>query len=350
MKPLSVHIDPPQTHCEIEFPQDFDALEKSLRTQIGKRKFLVVTDENVAKYVSFVNRFKDNLLILPGSEINKNWKAVNHILTECFEREFDRQSVLVAIGGGVVGDMAGFTAAIFFRGIPFLQVPTTLLAQVDASIGGKTGIDYEYGKNTVGAIHQPEKIYDCPEFLKTLPESEIKNGLAEMIKHGIIASKKHFEDLEKIANTLSPSGRDKREGETLKGILSEIIKIVPDSVAIKAKIVEQDEREHGDRIFLNLGHTSGHAIELLSKYTIPHGRAVAIGTMMAVQYSLEQEMCSDQLVDRIENIFNKFDIDLMCDFTEEEIWEAMKHDKKKKDGKIRLVLPKKIGEVEVVSV
>jgi len=336
MKPLTVHIDPKETHCEIEFPQDFDALEKDLRKQIGKRKFLVVTDENVARFSTFPNRFKKNLLILPGGELNKNWKTVNHILTECFEREFDRQSVLVAVGGGVIGDMVGFTAAIFFRGISFLQVPTSLLAQVDASIGGKTGIDYEYGKNTVGAIHQPEKIYDCSEFLETLPKSEIKNGLAEMIKHGIIASPDHFKALEKIA---SPDPK-----------VEDIIPLIRDSISIKANIVEQDEREHGVRIFLNLGHTSGHAIEHLSKYTIPHGRAIAIGTMMAANYALEKGICDDETVDRIENIFNQFDIDLMCDFDEEEIWEAMKHDKKKKDGKIRLVLPKKIGEVSVVSI
>ncbi len=337
MKTLSVHIAPKETHCEIEFPQDFDALEKALRKQIGKRNFLIVSDTNVEKHTSFLKRFKkDEVFLLDPKTDRKDWEGLRKIIAACFEKNLDRSSVLVAIGGGVVGDMGGFAASILMRGIPIIQVSTTLLGMVDASVGGKTAINCEQGKNLLGSFHHPEKVFCCEEFLETLPETEIKNGICEMIKHGIITSMKHFEDLEKIANP-HPTAR-------------QIFPYVTDSIAIKADIVSKDSNEKGIRLQLNLGHTFGHALELLSDMKIPHGRAVAIGTVMAANYALEHGLCDDETVDRIENIFNQFDIDLICDFDEKEIWEAMKHDKKKKDGKIRLVLPKKIGEVEVVSV
>lgn len=334
-KPIHISIDPPPTHCEIEFVEDFAKLEKKIRAQIGNRKFLVVTDSNVAKFSKFPKQFKKNLFIL-SAQNKKDWKAVNEILKECFERDLDRNSVLVAIGGGTMGDIVGFASSIFMRGIAFLQVPTSLLAQVDASIGGKNGIDYTYGKNLIGTIHQPEKIYNCDEFLLTLPESEIRNGLAEMIKHGIIASPTHFKHLEKIAS--SPPD------------IRKIIPLIRESIEIKACIVERDERDHHVRIQLNLGHTFGHAIEMLSKYKISHGQAVAIGTMMATNFAVQHGICSEKVADRIENLFHKFRIDILCDFDEKRIWEAMKHDKKCVDGHVRLVLPKAIGEVEVVLI
>ncbi len=352
MKPIKIKITPSEIHSEIGFPEDFDILEKELRAQIGKRNFLIVSDTNVAKHTSFLERFeKKEVFILDPKKDHKNWEGAEKILGACFVKNLDRSSVIIAISGGVVGDMTGFVAALFMRGVPVIQVPTTLMGMVDSAIGGKTAINCKFGKNLIGSFHQPESIWCCDDFLKTLPESEIKNGLAEMIKHGIIASPKHFEDLEKISDSLSPPGRDKSEGEkTLRRILPQIIKIIPDSIKIKTDIIQEDTQEKGARLALNLGHTFGHAIELLSDMGISHGQAVAIGTVMAAQRSLEQKMCSMDLVDRIENIFNKFGIDVTCDFEKSEIWEAMKHDKKKKDGHIRLVLPTEIGNVEVVTV
>ena len=337
MKPLKINITPSEIHSEIGFLEDFDKLEKELRAKIGKRNFLIVSDTNVAKYTSFLERFeKKDVFILDPKTDHKNWEGAEKILGACFTKDLDRSGIIVAIGGGVVGDMTGFIASLYMRGVPVIQVPTTLMGMVDSAIGGKTAINCKFGKNLIGSFHQPESIWCCNDFLKTLPESEIKNGLAEMIKHGIIASPAHFEDLERIA---SPHPK-----------IEDIIPLIPASIKIKTDLIQEDTKEKGARLALNLGHTFGHAIELLSDMGIPHGQAVAIGTMMAANHSLEQEMCSIGLVDRIENIFNKFGIEVTCDFAEDEIWEAMKHDKKKKDGHIRLVLPTEIGKVEVVTV
>jgi len=337
MKNLSIHLPKKEISYEVVFPEVFDDLEKKLRSQIGKREFLIVTDKNVQKFTPFLKKFqKKEVLVLPAGETTKHWPSVEKILNECFKRDFSRTAVLVAIGGGVIGDITGFASAIFKRGIPVIQIPTSLLAMVDASIGGKTGIDCAYGKNLIGTFHQPEKIFCCRNFLQSLPESEIKNGLGEMIKHGILGSEKHFRDLEKIANP-HPTAE-------------QVFPLVSDSVAIKANIVEDDEREAGARMQLNLGHTFGHAIELLHDFKFPHGLAVSIGTVMATQYALEQGICSEETADRIENIFNKFGIDITCDLSEKKIWEAMKHDKKVKNGHIRLVLPTKIGGVMVHTV
>lgn len=337
MKSLVINLPVRKISYEIEFSETFKELNTRLKEQIGKRKFLIVSDQNVDKFTSFLNTFdKKNILILPPGEKTKHWPYVEKILDKCFEEKLDRSAVLVAIGGGVIGDITGFAASIYKRGIPVIQIPTSLLAMVDASIGGKTGIDCQYGKNLIGTFHQPEKIYACEEFLKSLPLSEIKSGLGEMIKHGILGSPKHFTDLEKIAN---PNPTAKR-----------IFPLVRDSMNIKSQVVEQDEREGGARMQLNLGHTFGHAIELLHDFKFSHGIAVAIGTVMAAQYALEHGICNEETVDRIENIFNKFEMDITCDLSEEQIWQAMANDKKVKEGRIRLVLPEKIGKVRVHTV
>jgi len=338
MKNLAIGLPCKKVSYEIEFSEKFNNLVKSLKKQIGNRNFLIVSDQNVEKFTPFLNNFnKENIFILPAGEETKRWLFVEKILNKCFEKELDRSSsVLIAIGGGVVGDITGFAASLYKRGFPVIQIPTSLLAMVDASIGGKTGIDCAYGKNLIGTFHQPEKIYACEEFLETLPLLEIKSGLGEMIKHGILGSEKHFSDLEKIANP-NPTAK-------------QVFSLVRDSMKIKARIVEQDEREGGARMQLNLGHTFGHAIELLHDFKFSHGIAVAIGTVMATQYALKNGICDEETADRIENIFNKFEIDVTCDLEENEIWKAMTHDKKVKDGHIRLVLPEKIGKVRVHTV
>jgi len=330
----NVAIDLPQKNISysVVFPESFAELLKDLKAQIGTRKFLIVSDKNVQKFTPFLEHFdRKDIFILPPGEASKHWESVENILDACFKKDMTRDSVLVAVGGGVVGDTAGFAASVFKRGMPIIQIPTSLLAMVDASVGGKTGIDSPYGKNLIGTFHQPEKVFCCRNFLQSLPESEIKNGLGEMIKHGILGSEKHFKDLEKIANP-HPTAH-------------QVFPFIPDSIAIKAAVVEADERESGHRMQLNLGHTFGHAIELLHDFKFPHGLAVSIGTVMATQYALEHGICSEATADRIENIFNKFGIDITCDLPEKKIWEAMRHDKKVKDGHIRLVLPEKIGKV-----
>jgi 3-dehydroquinate synthase len=337
MKSITVTIPHQEYSYEVQFSQDFDILEQSLRKQIQKRNFLIVTDSSVSQHTEFLNRFGENeYLVLEKEKDQKNWTSLEKILTACFQKNIDRSSVLIALGGGVIGDMTGLAASLYMRGIPVIQIPTTLLAMVDASIGGKTAINCEFGKNLIGTFHQPEKIFCCQSFLSTLPESEIKNGLCEMIKHGIIASEKHFSDLANIA-TPHPTAE-------------QVFRFVPDSIQIKTRIVERDVRESGTRMALNLGHTFGHAIELLSKMKIPHGRAVAIGCVMAANYAVQHTMCDSQTADRIQGIFDAFGIDLSCEFSTSKIWKAMKHDKKCLNGRIRLIVPKKIGSVEVVTV
>ncbi len=342
MKPIKVKVPAKPSEYEIAFHDSFGALVKTLRAQIGDRKFIIVSDHNVIEKTAFFAKdldLDDTILVsLKPGETEKNWESIDHILHSAFDAGLDRGSVMVAVGGGVIGDMTGFAASIFMRGIPFIQVPTTLLAMVDASIGGKTGIDCQYGKNLIGAIQQPEAVMVCPKFLETLPEIEIKNGLAEMVKHGVVADKKHFEDLEKLAQ------------EDFSTIRSKIFDYAPASINIKKTIVESDEKESGKRKFLNFGHTFGHAIELCSNFEIPHGRAVAIGCVMASQYAYEHGLCEDETVDRIENIFNQFEVDLTCEISEADIWNAMSRDKKKFGSTLTLILPKKIGEVDYFKV
>ena len=343
MNKLKVSISPSkEKNYDISFLNDFDFLEKNLKEQINGRNFLIVTDENVYKKTEFFKKQnlcdKNKILILPPGEKNKNLQNIEKIWDTCGKNYLDRSSVLINICGGVVGDMVGFAASSYKRGINFIQIPTTLLSMVDASVGGKTGFDNQYGKNIIGAFHQPEAVFCCIKFLETLEEVEIKNGLCEMIKHGILNSEAHFSDLENLAN---------RNFNTLqsKEFLEILFLLVRDSITIKKEIVEQDEKEKGIRAHLNLGHTFGHAVELLSNYQIPHGQAVAIGCIMATEFSAKNNFCETNLIDRIESIFNKFNINLFCDFPEKEIWDKMKHDKKVFAGKIHLILPKKIGEV-----
>lgn len=333
MQKLTVHIPSAPQSYEVLMIQDFDALLRCLKLQMGSRKSLLVTDKNVQKHMPLALREWPYGLPLPAGETHKNWKSIETILHYAFENDFDRSCLFVALGGGVVGDMAGFAASLFMRGVSFIQIPTTLLAMVDASVGGKTGIDCSYGKNLIGAFNQPEVVYCCLDFLKTLPAVEIKNGLAEMIKHGILGSQNHFEQLQSIAS--------------LKPKLNEIQPLILDSIAIKKKVVEEDEQEQSKRMALNLGHTFGHAIEMLSDYKIAHGQAVTMGTVMAAEYAEQNHICSRETTQKIRSLFEAFGFDLVVPFERAQIFEAMKHDKKKRGGKIYLVLPTRIGEVVV---
>jgi len=342
MNSIQINTPAQSGQYDISFHDDFNLLAAALKKQIVDRRFVLVTDTNVNDKTSFLKDHlkpsAEQLVVLKPGETEKKWSSIDQILTTCFEAGLDRGSVIVAVGGGVIGDMAGFAASIFMRGIPFIQVPTTLLGMVDASIGGKTGIDCEYGKNLIGAIQQPEAVMVCDHFLETLPDLEIKNGIAEMVKHGVVASEKHFKDLE----TLSAKGWE--------SVRAEIFKLAPASMNIKKDIVEQDEKEAGIRKFLNFGHTFGHAIELCSNFEIPHGRAVAIGSIMAANYAAERGLCEWDLVDRLENIFNQFEVDLTCHIDEADLWKAMGTDKKKFGKTLTLILPKTIGEVDYYDV
>ncbi len=345
MKPLTIKLPQNQIQYDIEFIDTYKSVQDILEKQINKRMYLLVTDENVYTKSPFfqkdINKYKNEVLVLPAGESEKNWNTVEKILDKAFALELDRSAVFIVVGGGVYGDMVGFAASIFMRGVPFVQVPTSLLAMVDSSVGGKTGFDSKHGKNLIGAFHQPEKVICSTNFLETLPEVEIKNGLCEMIKHGIIASPEHFNDLQRL-------GRDYTKSK--KFDIEKLKPLIKDSITIKKNIVEQDEKEAGIRGHLNLGHTFGHAIEHLSNFKIPHGQAVAMGCVMATKFACGKGFCDQKLIDQIKEIFELFDIPTTCEFSEDEIFNAMTHDKKKKDGIIRLILPREIGKVEYYSI
>ncbi len=338
---LSIELQQKTIRYSIDFfPENtFTKLKNALKKQINNRKHLFVTDENIVSKTDFFTEDLSNCIVLPAGEENKTWENIEKIIDTCFEHDLDRSSVLIAVGGGVIGDMTGFASSIFMRGIPFIQVPTTLLSMVDSSVGGKTGIDTKHGKNLIGTFHQPERVLCCKHFLSTLEFIEIQNGLSEMIKHGILGSPTHFKHLEDVVYTCSD-----------KTLLSQkIFSLVPESITVKKHIIEQDETEQfgGVRGFLNLGHTYGHAIELLSHFQVPHGIGVAKGIICALETSKHRNLfTNEEEENRIKNIFTAVQIDTNHPFSDTEIQHAMKHDKKKKDGKIRLVLIKRIGEVQ----
>lgn len=361
MQDIKLDITRKNIKYSINFPQDFEELASKLTAQINNRNFILITDENVfckseffqkshEKHQKIYGKLQEKTLILPAGEQYKNWISIEKILEKAFENNLDRTSLMIAIGGGVIGDMVGFASSIFMRGVPFIQIPTTLLAMVDSSVGGKTGIDSQFGKNLIGAFHQPEAVFCCTHFLQSLPESEIKNGLCEMIKHGIIHDSPpnpHFQKLLELSECVAPLPL----GEAGRGLLSEellskLTALIADSIAIKKYIVQKDEQEAGIRGYLNLGHTFGHAIELLSEFRIPHGQGVAMGIMKSIEYAEKYGILEDKnLTKKLKKILKNFQITIDHDFSDPEIIAAMRHDKKKKDGKIRLILPQKIGQV-----
>jgi 3-dehydroquinate synthase len=294
---------------------------------VSSGKIAVISNPEIAKlYASKIQGYE--LILIPEGESHKNLETVQQIYTQLLEKDFTRHDVLIALGGGVVGDITGFVAATYMRGMAYVQVPTSLLAMVDSSVGGKTGVDLPEGKNLVGAFKNPKGVLIDPEFLKTLPEAEIKCGLAEIVKHAIIADPELFEILE--------SGQFDFEF------------VIRRALQVKIKIVHEDPKEENQRMLLNLGHTFGHAIELLSNYQIRHGEAVAIGMVQAAQFALEQKFCKADLVERIRNLLIKLGLPTeLPNISKDALWTAMKHDKKRKADKLSLVLPYGLGDVRI---
>ena len=269
-------------------------------------------------------------------EESKSVQTVMSLYDRLVEDEFDRNSGIIAVGGGVVGDVAGFAAATFMRGIHLVQVPTTLLAQVDSSIGGKTGVNLPSGKNLVGAFYQPSLVWADVSTLRTLPERELRSGLAEVIKYAVIADPGLLDAIEGSIRSLS-----KASNETL-------VEIVSRSCSIKARIVGQDEREHGVRSILNYGHTVGHALEALTDYKYyTHGEAIAIGMIAAARIAHEISATDQNTVDIQERLISAAGLPTRIDhsFGWQSIVHQLAKDKKRLAGRTRWVLPKTIGEV-----
>jgi len=252
-------------------------------------------------------------------------ETVLSILDRLFEAQFDRQSLLIAFGGGVIGDMTGFAASIYQRGIGFVQVPTTLLSQVDASVGGKTGVNNRFGKNLIGSFYQPEAVYIDPAFLETLPPREYAAGIAEVVKMAVMFDKEFFDFL---------SAHDLRDPEALKRMIAR-------SVALKAEVVNQDEKEKGLRAVLNYGHTFGHVVENETGYSrYLHGEAVAIGMVMANELAVKLGLLSREEAEAIRELLRRYDLPTSYPIRDvDEFYEHFFLDKKSAKGKIKFILP-----------
>ena len=308
-------------------------------------KVLIVSDAFVkTRYMPVVLKsLKDagldvSTIEVPVGEESKSLVQFSRIQDSLVEHQLDRGSMLIALGGGVIGDLAGFAAAVYMRGIPYVQIPTTVQAQVDASVGGKTAINHPKGKNLIGAFHQPKLVVIDVDTLKTLPQRDIRAGLIEVIKMGVIRDEPLFERVE----------------ENLEAILNlddtTLIEIISQACVNKAEIVAKDEKESGLRMVLNYGHTFGHALEAMTHYNrYRHGEAVSIGMHCAAQFATNLRMFSETDFQRQRALLKraKLPIAFPTDLTPEALCDAMYLDKKTLGGKLRLILPTRIGEVVI---
>lgn len=275
-----------------------------------------------------------NLIFVPSGERSKSFKEFIKIHRTLAQANTDRRSVIVALGGGVIGDLAGFISATYLRGIDYIQIPTTLLSQVDSSIGGKVGINIPEGKNLVGAFYHPRAVFIDIKTLDTLPDREFKSGLAEVIKYGVILNKELFDFL------------DKNHEKIFKKDEKALTYIIKESILCKKYVVEKDEKERNLRMILNFGHTIGHAIEAKGRFNkFLHGEAVAIGMSLATKISYLLNYCSEDTYLRIKNLLLKFDFSLDLPYNFSSLLPYIMRDKKVSSKKIRFILPLKIGEV-----
>ncbi len=318
-----------------------DLFNESIRSS----QVLIVTNETIAplylqKMQNALSAFKTDSIVIPDGEQYKNLDVMNNIITRLLQKRYSRNCCLIALGGGVVGDLTGFAAACYQRGVDFIQVPTTLLAQVDSSVGGKTAVNHPLGKNMIGAFYQPRAVIADLALLKTLPDRELTAGLAEIIKYGLIRDFPFFEWLEKNMEALM-----RRDAEALAHA-------VEVSCRNKAEVVAIDEKESGLRAILNLGHTFGHAIETALEYKgWLHGEAVGAGMLMAADLSCRHGWINAADVDRTRNLLSKarLPVKLPDNLTPEKMIELMAVDKKARDGQLFLVLLKKLGEAIVTN-
>ena len=316
-----------------------------LAPHIKSDKVLIVTDSFVkARYVPVVRQslvdsgLDVSTIEIPAGEASKSLTQFSRIQDSLVAHQLDRGSTLIALGGGVIGDLGGFAAAVYMRGIPYVQIPTTLQAQVDASVGGKTAINHPKGKNLIGAFHQPKLVLIDVDTLKTLPQRDIRSGLIEVIKMGVIRDESLFEMVE----------------ENLAAILNledvVLIEMISGACVDKAEVVAKDEKESGLRMVLNYGHTFGHALEAVTHYNrYRHGEAVSIGMNCAAQLAVNLGMFSETDFQRQRLLLNRAKLPLTFppDLTPEAIYDAMYLDKKVLGGQLRLILPTRIGEVVI---
>jgi len=311
-------------------------------------KILVVSNKEVSDHYGdciikslIRSKYNPKLLILKAGEDRKNQSSIDLIHNAAYEARLERGSLMIALGGGVIGDMTGFAAATWLRGIHVVQIPTTLLAMVDASIGGKTGINHAKGKNLIGAFHQPKLVLIDPKTLITLPTREFQAGMAEIIKYGVISDLNLFELLENQNNISNLLNIDNKL----------LIEVIERSARSKAEIVIKDEKESGVRAFLNYGHTFGHVIENLCGYgKWLHGEAVAMGMVAVGQLAIQRGLWKEVEARRQKKLIEKAGLPSKWPKLElENVLRSLKGDKKVKDGKVSFVMPLKIGEVKIFN-
>jgi 3-dehydroquinate synthase len=343
-----ITVDLKEKSYPIYFAYDsFDKLGEIVKKHVRSSKTFIITDSIV--YPLYFEKLNESLTksgfnvsyeVIPPGEPSKTMEMAQRLLEKAYDNGLLRDSSVIALGGGVVGDIAGFVAATYMRGIDFVQIPTTLLAQVDSSVGGKVGVNLKKGKNIVGAFHQPKMVYIDISVLKTINKREILGGLAEIIKYGIIWD---FDLFEYIENNLH---------EILNLKENKLKHIIKKSCEIKGKIVSLDEKEENLRSILNFGHTIGHAIEALTGYQkYIHGEAVAIGMVYACKLALDLGYINEKYFERIFSLIQKTGLPTDYeDLPKENIVEAIKLDKKSRESKINFVLPSGFGKVEVISV
>lgn len=327
---------------KIDLPHDnsYNIFIDKLNELYFDTKVVIVTNPTVSGFhldylKSKLTAKELSVCTIPDGEEYKHMQTIESILEHCFEHRLDRKSLLVAFGGGVIGDMTGFAASVYQRGIDFVQVPTTLLSQVDASVGGKTGINNKFGKNLIGAFHQPNAVYIDPSMLSTLPKREFGAGVAEIVKMAVTFNKDFFEWLEQ---------NDITEEENLKVAIQK-------SVETKAYVVSQDEKEHGIRAALNYGHTFGHVVENETNYnTYLHGEAVGIGMVMANTLAVKVGLMSEDDALRVKVLLEKYDIPTSYSIKDvEDFYEHFFLDKKSLDNKIKFILPKGLGDCLITN-
>lgn len=319
-----------------------DELGKMLKEQLPGRRFCIVTNPDVeglwagpvAQSVSFEG-LPVEIVTLAEGESAKNLESVSAIYDFLIERQYDRKTAILALGGGVIGDIAGFAAASFLRGVDLVQIPTTLLAMVDSSVGGKTGVNHRLGKNLIGAFWQPRLVAIDLEFLKSLPAEEFRSGMAEVVKYGMIADAEFFAFIESNAARI------------LAGEPESLTHAVARSCEIKANVVSQDETESGLRAILNFGHTFAHAVETLTDYRGPrHGEAVAMGMVAACRLGNLLGAFPEQSTRRLESLLSAIDLPVRLPrFAPKDYLQVMRSDKKALSGRLRFVVPTRIGQV-----
>jgi len=318
-----------------------------LLSAIQGKQCAIVTNETVAPL--FLNSIKKPLndagistfeIILPDGEQYKTIEYFNVVLTQLLENRAARDTTLIALGGGVIGDMGGFAAACYQRGIPFIQVPTTLLSQVDSSVGGKTAVNHPLGKNMIGAFYQPKAVFIDTNSLSTLPDREFYAGMAEVIKYGIMYDGDFFTWIEDQTTAIK-----NRDADALRYLITKCC-------SIKAEVVNLDEKEHGVRALLNLGHTFGHAIEAEKGYGVwLHGEAVAAGMVLATKLAVLRNWITASECSRIQRLLMLFNLPIIgpADMSADRYIKHMQHDKKVLSGKMRFIVPTSIGSAKVID-